>query len=66
MCIAHWLEELSMYMCTSFDMFISVFVQSLRHLCRRVEGREDIESFRLKMILRFAHVHLFSFILHDV
>lgn len=29
-------------------------VQSLRHLCRRVPAREDIESFRLKMILRWV------------
>lgn len=28
--------------------------QSLRHLCRRVPAREDIESFRLKMILRLV------------
>ena len=33
-------------------------LQSLRHLCRRVEGREDIESFRLKMILRYIHVYI--------
>ena len=35
-------------------------VQSLRHLCRRMEGREDIESFRLKMILRFVSCPLLS------
>ena len=29
-------------------------LQSLRHLCRRVPAREDIESFRLKMILRLV------------
>ena len=31
-------------------------LQSLRHLCRRVPARDDIESFRLKMILRYVHV----------
>ncbi len=33
------------------DTFSSI-MKSLRHLCRRVPAREDIESFRLKMILR--------------
>ena len=35
------------------DTFSSI-MKSLRHLCRRVPAREDIESFRLKMILRFV------------
>ena len=43
----------NVYICTHIS------VQSLRHLCRRVEGREDIESFRLKMILRYAYMYIF-------
>jgi hypothetical protein len=35
------------------DTFSSI-MKSLRHLCRRVPAREDIESFRLKMILRLV------------
>ena len=37
------------------DTFSSI-MKSLRHLCRRVPAREDIESFRLKMILRWVRV----------
>ena len=29
--------------------------QSLRHLCQRIPGREDIETFRLKMVLRYDY-----------
>lgn len=41
------------------DTFSSI-MKSLRHLCRRVPAREDIESFRLKMILRLLQISSFS------
>lgn len=36
-----------------FDKLCNLVLQSLRHLCQRVSTREDIETFRLKMILRY-------------
>ena len=36
-----------------FDTLCNLVLQSLRHLCQRVSTREDIETFRLKMILRY-------------
>jgi len=41
------------------DTFSSI-MKSLRHLCRRIPAREDIESFRLKMILRLLQIASFS------
>ena len=41
------------------DTFSSI-MKSLRHLCRRVPAREDIESFRLKMILRWVRVRAYN------
>ncbi|KAL5475916.1 hypothetical protein EMCRGX_G025794 [Ephydatia muelleri] len=41
------------------DTFSSI-MKSLRHLCQRVSTREDIETFRLKMILRLLQVASFS------
>ncbi|XP_064393950.1 probable ubiquitin carboxyl-terminal hydrolase FAF-X [Halichondria panicea] len=41
------------------DTFSSI-MKSLRHLCRRIPAREDIETFRLKMILRLLQIASFS------
>ncbi|XP_019859890.1 PREDICTED: probable ubiquitin carboxyl-terminal hydrolase FAF-X isoform X1 [Amphimedon queenslandica] len=38
----------------------SSIMKSLRHLCSVIPGRDDIETFRLKMILRLLQIPSFS------
>ncbi|XP_019859893.1 PREDICTED: probable ubiquitin carboxyl-terminal hydrolase FAF-X isoform X3 [Amphimedon queenslandica] len=52
-------------LCSSFltekvrnDYIIAIV--SLRHLCSVIPGRDDIETFRLKMILRLLQIPSFS------
>ena len=40
--------------------YFILFLQSLRHLCSIIPGRDDIETFRLKMILRLLQIPSFS------
>jgi ubiquitin carboxyl-terminal hydrolase 9/24 len=43
---------------------LSSIMKSLRHLCKRIPGREDIETYRLKMILRLLQISSFSGKMH--